>query len=55
MYKKGEGLGPKMYHFFNFWDAKTKSDQDTMKHKINTIFFSTYGEGVWLVWDLKNF
>ena len=36
--KKGGGPGPKMYHLFFF--AKTKNDQDTLKHKINTKNFT---------------
>ena len=35
--KRGGGSGPgNVPYFFNFFLGKTKSDQDTLKHKINT-------------------
>ena len=42
---------------FPFFWAKTKNDQDTLKHKINTlIFFHLWGGyGLPGPWDLENF
>ena len=53
--KGGGGQNPILFHLSFFFFAKTKNDQDTLKHKINTYFFIFMGSWACLEWEWSKF